>query len=210
LHLLCHGFNYEADAMKTMVNRISKLRRERIIAIFDHLRIKHKVLIPEEEKEIILNRTTPGKVHIADAAMRIGHPMSRQEFFDNCLNDMESREFKLNAIDVIDAANAAGGVVSLAHPIEVQKKYSLDFNDLSKMVKRLRDVGLTGIEVYNSVHGRVEISEYKKIAAQYDLLIAGGSDYHGGNKDVTIGQLSNYGFVPEEKDLTLYDLFAES
>ena len=49
--------------------------------------------------------------------------------------------------------------------------------------------GLQGIEVYHSSHTKEEMEYYLSIANQYNLLISGGSDYHGINvkPDVELG-----------------------
>ena len=39
--------------------------------------------------------------------------------------------------------------------------------------------GLKGIEVYHSSHTKEEMEYYLSIANKYNLLISGGSDYHG-------------------------------
>ena len=207
LHLLCYGFNPFDENIIEMICEVSKRRHERIKALFDHLRIKHGIIIPDEDKVEILNRDIPGKVHIASAAMKLGIKMSRQAFFDNCLDDMESREHKLEAANVINTVTTAGGVVSFAHPIEVQKEYRIDISEISLMTKRLKGIGLVGIEVFHSLHDKSEVHEYGKIAKKCSLLVSGGSDYHGENKNVEIGQLNNFGYMPEDEEITLLNLF---
>lgn len=204
LHLLCYGFDPEAESIKKMIAEGAKLRRQRIIAMFDHLCLEHNIIIPDEDKAEILSRAIPGKVHITDAAMNLGIKMTRQEFFDNCLDDMESREYKLTAEKVVTAVAEAGGVVSFAHPIEVQREYKINVSEIATMTKRLKAVGLTGIEVYHSSHGKKEVEAYQKIAKEHGLFVSGGSDYHGKNKDgVIIGKLNNYSFVPKNEDITI-------
>ena len=39
--------------------------------------------------------------------------------------------------------------------------------------------GLQGIEVYHSSHSKEEIAYYLEIARRFNLLVSGGSDYHG-------------------------------
>ncbi|MCL2064686.1 MAG: PHP domain-containing protein [Candidatus Cloacimonetes bacterium] len=206
LHLLCYGFDPYSEKMISMIEETASRRKQRITAIFEHLLNKHKVHIPEEEKVHILNLKIPGKVHIADAALKMGIKMKRQEFFGNCLDDMESREFKIEAERVIEIVSSAGGVVSFAHPIEVQKEYQIDIAELLNMTKRLKDKGLSAVEVYHSAHNERDVLTYSNIASELGLLVSGGSDYHGKNKDVEIGQLSNYGYVPDDDKITILSL----
>jgi predicted metal-dependent phosphoesterase TrpH len=189
--------------MKEMIAEGARLRRQRITDIFDHLRIKHSIVIPYGDKADILSRAIPSKVHIADAAMKLGLSMTRQEFFDNCLDDFNSTALKVPAEKVIDAVTKAGGVVSFAHPIEVQKEYNIDIKEIAAMAQKLKNIGLAGIEVYHSSHGKNEIEAYAKIAKTLGLYVSGGSDYHGKNKKVAIGQLSNYGYSPTKNEITI-------
>ena len=206
LHLLCYGFDPYSEKMINMIEKVASLRKQRITAIFDHLRNKHNILLPEEDRAYILSLKIPSKVHITDAAMKLGIKMKRKEFFDKCLDDMESREFKIVAEKVIETVTSSSGVVSFAHPIEVQKEYQIDIAELQNMTKRLKDKGLSAVEVYHSAHNESDVFAYSQIASELGLLVSGGSDYHGKNKDVEIGQLTKYGYVPDEEKITILSL----
>jgi sugar phosphate isomerase/epimerase len=50
------------------------------------------------------------------------------------------------------------------------------------------EYGLQGIEVYCPTHMPEAIKRYKRLAKKYDLVITGGSDFHGERKpDVKLG-----------------------
>ena len=71
--------------------------------------------------------------------------------------------------------------------------------NLDKLVGELKQAGLRGIEAIYSTYKPHEEREIRALAAKYDLLLSGGSDFHGDNKpglDLAVG----YGrlFVPEE------------
>ena len=53
--------------------------------------------------------------------------------------------------------------------------------------------GLMGIEVYHSSHSKEEMDKYLKLANKLNLLISGGSDYHGINTkpDIKLGYGKN-------------------
>ena len=203
LHLLCYGFDPCDEGIRELVAKGARLRRERVAALFDHLRIVHGIVIPDADKADILGRAIPGKVHIADAAMKLGFKMPRREFFNNYLDDMESREFKVPAEKVIEAVEGAGGLVAFAHPCEVQKEYGIDYLEITKTAAGLKEAGLAAIEVYHSSHSERQVREYEFTARKTGLLISGGSDYHGKNKDVEIGRLTAYGHVPADRNLTV-------
>ena len=68
-----------------------------------------------------------------------------------------------------------------------------------------KSIGLSGIEVYHSIHSEIERYNYLNIANNYDLLISGGTDYHGpiGKPYIKLGSGEN-GNVKIKK-LTLLD-----
>jgi len=67
-------------------------------------------------------------------------------------------------------------------------------------------MGLKGIEVYYPEHSQERTSLYIKIAKDYDLMITGGTDFHGSLKpDIKMGTGKGNFFVP----YALYDKLLE-
>lgn len=69
----------------------------------------------------------------------------------------------------------AGGLAILAHPI----LYRMSRERLDLLVHRLKEVGLTGIEAIYATYSAREENQIRQLALKYDLLISGGSDFHG-------------------------------
>ena len=57
-----------------------------------------------------------------------------------------------------------------------------DRASLEALLATLIDNGLQGMEVYHSEHSPEDTALYKELAAQFQLIETGGSDYHGDNK----------------------------
>lgn len=76
----------------------------------------------------------------------------------------------IDAIDAIAAINTAGGVAVLAHPGEFY-----NFDTVPEWVQ----AGLQGIEVYHPSHDQESIELSLELARRFDLVMTGGSDYHG-------------------------------
>jgi len=57
-----------------------------------------------------------------------------------------------------------------------------DRASLEKLLRELIDNGLQGLEVYHSEHSPEDTALYKELAAQFNLIETGGTDYHGDNK----------------------------
>ena len=71
---------------------------------------------------------------------------------------------------VIDAIHGAGGLASFAHP-GVTKRDDL--------IAPLVDRGLDAIEVYHSDHSPETQAVYQRMAKRLNVLMSGGSDFHG-------------------------------
>jgi hypothetical protein len=78
---------------------------------------------------------------------------------------------------VITVLHAAGGVTILAHPV------SIDCGGGwlgAEYLEQLVAVGLDGLEVYHPRLDHDARQHFLKLAAQFNLLVSGGSDEHGG------------------------------
>lgn len=80
--------------------------------------------------------------------------------------------------EVISIVSKYGGIVSLAHPQE----YGLSMNSLDKLVSELASYGLSGVEGYYTTHSENYINDIKNIISKYNLIITGGTDFHGQRK----------------------------
>ena len=137
------------------------------------------------------------RAHYAAYMLEKGYIKSRQEAFDRYIGDncecFVPRE-KITPDMAVKMVLDAGGVPILAHPI----LYGMSDARLRKLVGELKEAGLKGIEAIYTTYTASDERQIMEIAKDYDLLISGGSDFHGANKqdiDLTVG----YGklFVPE-------------
>ena len=72
----------------------------------------------------------------------------------------------------------AGGIPVLAHPL----LYKLPPAELEALIKRLKNAGLAGLEVYYSSNTGFDEQICYSLANRFDLLMTGGTDFHGANK----------------------------
>ncbi|MCZ8515192.1 PHP domain-containing protein [Paenibacillus filicis] len=89
----------------------------------------------------------------------------------------------VKATDAIQAILQAGGVPVLAHPGQYRN---------FEAVPELAACGLQGIEVWHPLHGPDDEVRAQELALQFDLVMTGGSDFHGfyGEVDVKLGSKS--------------------
>ena len=95
-------------------------------------------------------------------------------------------KYKLSPEKAIEIILESGGVPVVAHPIFINHGEAMGYDD----IKDLKEHGLVGVEVYHTKHDEKDIKKYQKIAKKLNLLITGGSDFHGENSpDIEIGDI---------------------
>jgi predicted metal-dependent phosphoesterase TrpH len=152
-----------------------RLRIERAIEIADRLA---KLGVPIDVGALVEAAAARGgkslaRPQIAEALIAAGHVASVAEAFERFLGEGSPAYVPhrgASPADVIRLVHEAGGVASLAHP---------GYRPKDEIIPELVDAGLTAIEVYHSSHDVEAQSRYLSIAARYELLPTGGSDFHG-------------------------------
>lgn len=138
------------------------------------------------------------RAHYASYLLEQGYVKSRQDAFSQYLGDHTKyfvpRE-KVTPSQAVKLILQADGIPILAHPT----LYHMGNARLESLVSFLKADGLLGIEVFYSTYTNQDTRDMQRLALKYDLLLSGGSDFHGANKpglDLGCG----YGklFVPEE------------
>jgi predicted metal-dependent phosphoesterase TrpH len=123
--------------------------------------------------EIAGDATTIGRPHVASALLEKGYFPSFQNIFDTLLAKNKPAyvpHYKLSPHNTIDLINQSGGIPVLAHP-------GLVGDD--KIVIDLISHGIQGIEVYHPKHDSSQVIKYERLAKEQQLIITGGSDFHG-------------------------------
>jgi len=129
-----------------------------------------------------------GRPHIASAMIEAGHVPDIQTAFDDYLADGGPAYVPKYAVDPVRGLRlltAAGGVAVLAHPGVSEDGGSPVTADL---LDELAAAGLAGVEVDHPAHEPDVAGRWRGLAAAHDLLVTGGSDFHGERKDLRVGE----------------------
>ena len=87
-------------------------------------------------------------------------------------------EFKPSIKEIVNLIHKNGGIAFLAHP------YQYKFTDTEKFLDKIYDeVALDGIECFYTTFSEKQTNYLVNFAKERNLLISGGSDYHGTNKE---------------------------
>lgn len=116
-------------------------------------------------------------MHIARAVAKKGYYEDEYIVYRECLQRgkfAHSGVGRPNPFEAIEVIRESGGVSSLAHPGRIE----LDFSEREKLIKELINAGINGIEAVYTTHTLKETEYFKSIAAEFSLLVTGGSDTH--------------------------------
>lgn len=177
VHLLGYFFKQSDEALLLTLKRIQSDRVERNRTILANME-KFGVDIQLEQLEKVSGHGQSGRPHIAQLLIQRGVVRNMDEAFDRYLGKgglAYAQRAVLQADEAIKLICDAGGIAVLAHPQQVEKSGK----DVDRLIGKLRAVGLGGIEVYYPTHSRQFKKKLLTTAKKLDLLVTGGSDYHG-------------------------------
>jgi predicted metal-dependent phosphoesterase TrpH len=174
--IYCHLLGYFIDVNSpSFQDRLLELRRQRLDRIAAMVKKINEmgIAITYERVVALASGGSVGRPHMADALIEKGIVKTRQEAFDRFLKrdgPAYVQSTGPSAEETIDLIRSAGGVPVLAHP---------SYYTSAELLKPLVDIGLKGIEVYYPDHSRSLIQRYLEMAKTFDLVVTGGSDFHG-------------------------------
>ena len=120
------------------------------------------------------------RAHMAAELLDQGYVTSIREAFDTILSDNGGfyvPPSRLQLIDVIKELRRIGVLPILAHPLQ-----ELAEPELRDLLPNAIEAGLAGMETMHSSYTPETIALAEKIAAEFNLLSSGGSDFHGSVK----------------------------
>jgi len=183
IHLLGYFVDCQNTALLEKIKLVQLNRIERIHKIVNNLEGQGVRLNPQTVFDIS-GKGTVGRMHIARALVKEGWVTTTAEAFRTYIGDKSPAYvlgFSLSPAEAINLIKGAGGVAVLAHP------YMLH-NDA--LITEFTDYGLQGIEVYYPEHSQSMINFYLDLAKKLNLLVTGGSDFHGSVKpDIKLGAI---------------------
>jgi predicted metal-dependent phosphoesterase TrpH len=178
LHVLLYGIS-DGEALARLEGQLEGLmsqRRQRIRRICGRLR----ALGVKLDAEAILRKTdgrVPGRPDVARALVEAGVVSSLKEAFSRLLRDGGPADVpspKLPLADALALGRGAGARMALAHPHTCG-----ELAVVRDLLVRMRGEGLSGLEAFYGGYGAAEREPWLGLARELDLVVTGGSDYHG-------------------------------
>lgn len=183
IHILGYYIDEKSEKLQEMLKHYREVRIKRAESIVERLRrMGFKISMSDfngrKEKAAI------GRPHIADKLKEIGIVFSRQEAFDKFLARGKSAYVFYEGPspkEAIEMILECKGIPVLAHP-----GFLIQTDTIDSLIK----IGLQGIEIYYPSHSSEQIRNFLEFANRNNLIVTGGSDYHGpGSGHESIGEI---------------------
>ncbi|KAI8532269.1 hypothetical protein RHMOL_Rhmol11G0200300 [Rhododendron molle] len=187
VHILAYYSSCGPTRSEELEKFLANIRDGRYLRAKNMISKLNKLKFPlkwEQVAKIAGKGVAPGRLHVARAMVEEGYVENLKQAFARYLYDggpAYSTGSEPLAEEAVQFICETGGVAVLAHPWALKNPVAI--------VRRLKDAGLHGIEVYRS-DGRLAV--YSDLADAYDLIKLGGSDFHGrgGQSESNLGSVS--------------------
>ena len=177
-HLLGYSIRLDDPNLNRTLEKLQQARKNRNPAIINRLN-KLGISITLDEVRKKAGEGQLGRPHIAQLMVEKGVVASIDEAFDQFLGTGKPAyvdKQRVECVKAIEIILDAGGVPVLAHPGLLDYKTE---NQIDELIGKLKKAGIQGVEVYYSGHTPDQTSLYAELAQRHDLLMTGGSDFHG-------------------------------
>jgi len=187
-HLLVYFLKEDSPLNKKLRElRLNKI--ERNYSILDNLK-EFEIFIEKEEIDE-LETKVPGRPHIAELMVKKNYVSNLSEAFTKYLgngkiDDIDNHQLDIN--EIVNLVKSSKSLVFLAHPHTLMsnqlysKSENWINNEFHEYIDSLKGIGIDGIEVYYPGYTHNTINTLLNICENQELLISGGSDFHGHRK----------------------------
>ena len=186
-HILGYDYDPDSEPIRKIIALGHGYRMKKVLARLDFLKTKFRFDFLDEDIKKLLALDNPGKPHIGNLMVKYGFADSKETAINRYINQIKFKMEYVRPEEAITSIIAGGGIPVLAHPSYGSGDQLILGKDMDDRIRRLMDFGLQGIEAFYSGFTQKISNEVLSFAEKYDLYVTAGSDYHGLNKLVPLG-----------------------
>lgn len=176
IHILGYGFDEENTKLLELLSQLEDIRTkvnekyiEQLLLVFKEISEQDLENVDRKKyyrigREVIRHLKATGK---SEELLSEVKRYSRK-------NMPVYQDYDAEASRVVDTIHSAGGLAILAHPTE----YRLRDIELKRMMKKLIDMGIEGIETNYADTNIESMEKLRMMAESYKILFSAGSDFH--------------------------------
>ncbi len=173
IHILGYNVDIFHQGLLEKLNDVMEARWSRFSEIVDKLRAHGYSISEAEVLKIAGSSKSISRSHIARVLVKNKCFSTVREAFEKMLEKGQPAyvpHYRLEVEEIIELIHEAGGIAVLAHPKLVKD---------DELVEDVLSRGIQGIEVFYPRHDEEDVKRYMAMAEKYNLLVTGGSDFHG-------------------------------
>ena len=184
------GDNNIANNLLNLIEQGKLLRKQKLETRIKYLKDVWNIELNKEESDWLYSRKSVVKTHIANILVKRGLAENNIDAMKKYLDNCKTGNTRFDGEIAIKTIINAGGIPIWAHPLGGEGETHLSEKDFLPRLKKMIKYGIKGLECYYSRYSIQEAEFLKKCAEENNLLVSGGSDYHGSNKTVKIASLN--------------------
>ncbi len=186
-HIL--GYNYKPFSRHILgiVDLGHTYRINKVRARLEFIKNEFGFDFPDWEIKKLFEMDNPGKPHIGNLMVKYGYAQDRKQAIKEFIDQMKFKTEYVRPEEAIEGILKAGGIPVLAHPSYGSGDQIIIGDEMDQRLRHLMDFGLQGVEAYYSGFSKKLTDQMLDFAVKYDLYVTAGSDYHGKNKLVPLG-----------------------
>ncbi len=186
-HILGFGYDSSRRPILDVLDEGHLYRMDKLNKRLGFIASEFGFTFPSKEIDKLHALSSPGKPHIANLMVKYGYAVDKKDAIDNYLNKKSFPGDYVRPEEAIRGILGSGGVPVLAHPAYGSGDQLILGDEMDKRLKKLIGFGLQGMETfYSGFTPKIE-KEMIGFAEKYDLYMTAGSDYHGRNKLIPLG-----------------------
>lgn len=190
VHILGYFVPVDSAKLNKQLEELRQAREKRFPKMVEKMRFLGYEIPEDSIHEILKGVTSPGRPHLARVLIELGIASSIDDAFARFLANGRPayvKKAKMSSIDAVRLLKNVGAVPVLAHPLLIRDL------DLREFISTLVDAGLKGIEthyVYPSAPTKHDNERLSEAMNGFNLIETGGTDFHGDNNDIKIGDIA--------------------
>ena len=186
-HILGYAYDLKRGNVVRLTEETHRMRMAKLERRLNYLATTYGFTFSKEDIEKLRKLNNPGKPHIGNLMVQYGYANDRSEAIKKYLNPYSPPEGHIRPEVAITTILADGGIPVLAHPIYGDGDQLIMGNDLIRRIRKLKIFGLKGLECFYSGFVPKQVTEMIALAVRFNMYVTAGSDYHGTNKLIALG-----------------------
>ena len=182
-HILGFNCNPADEKLNALIQKGKELRRKKLETRLDYIKNVLHIDLTKDELNWLYSRKSVVKTHLANLLVKRKMAKTNVEAMQKYLDGIKTGNTRFSIEEAIDAIVTSGGIPVWAHPLGGEGEKHIAHEKFMPRLEKMIAYGIKGLECYYSRYTLEEVKFLINCANSNNLLISGGSDYHGTNKE---------------------------